>query len=782
MPDVELFAAGRDDPRARRPVDAVRAVAYLSLLLLAAVVSVIGHDLDKRVSDVLVDFPGFLRALWLVGFWGAVAWVAALLVITLVRRRPLLAAESVVASLVALGTAAAVAAIVGHSAGDVFTRILDLDGPPLFPPAALTITSAVLATMAPRLALPFRRVGRSFIAVQIVASLFLGAALASGVITSVAIGLLAGTALHLGFGSPGGFPTLARVRDALRGLGVEVSELHAVSMTREGTTLFVGADASGPMHVKVYGRDAWDGELVASAWRRVWFRDTQGTARLSRVQYVEHEGFMTFLAQRAGARVPEVVTAGLADHGDALIAVRPDGEPLLAGDAALDPDALASLWNQLALLHRSGIVHRRIDLDRVAKGEDRTPVFSDLASASVQGRDVDALEDRAQLLALGLVTTGESEALRQARSSLGDDAVVAALPYLQDATLPPFVHAALRTRHIKVDDVRDRWTAELDAPKIELAKVRRVTWRSIVNLALLAVASYTIIGMLSDIDLGSFFDALGDADWWWLGAALVIGQLPRVANAVSTMGSSAQPLPLGPTSLMQFAGCYVNLAVPTTAGRVALTTRFFQRFGVPPATALSAGMIDSISEFVVQLALFVVVFFISDIDLKLSLSTEQLSGAGTTALIVIGGAIVAAVVALLVPSLRARAVAALRQARDALVVLRSPTKLLELYGGNLLSQLLFAITLGACVRAFGLHLPLSDLILINTVVSLFAGILPAPGGVGVTEAGLTFGLHQAGVPTDLAFAIALSYRFTVFYLPPIWGYVSLRWLTARHYL
>ncbi|MGH8735222.1 MAG: lysylphosphatidylglycerol synthase transmembrane domain-containing protein [Burkholderiales bacterium] len=112
----------------------------------------------------------------------------------------------------------------------------------------------------------------------------------------------------------------------------------------------------------------------------------------------------------------------------------------------------------------------------------------------------------------------------------------------------------------------------------------------------------------------------------------------------------------------------------------------------------------------------------------------------------------------------------------------SPTKLLQLYGGNLLSQLLFALTLGACVRAFGMHLPLSDLILINTVVSLFAGILPVPGGVGVTEGGISLGLTRAGVPAELAFAIALSYRFAVFYLPPIWGYLSFKWLAARRYL
>jgi uncharacterized membrane protein YbhN (UPF0104 family) len=258
--------------------------------------------------------------------------------------------------------------------------------------------------------------------------------------------------------------------------------------------------------------------------------------------------------------------------------------------------------------------------------------------------------------------------------------------------------------------------------------------------------------------------------------------MPRLANAVSTMGSTPQELPFGPTAALQFATCYVNLAVPSSAGRVAITTRYFQRFGVPPAAALSAGVIDSVSEFLVELALFVLVFFISDVDLKLSVSEDQLSGVATTALIVIAALVVAGAIAFAVPSLRQRVLGWFHQARDALQVLRNPRKLVQLYGGNLLSQLLFAMTLGACVRAFGFYVPLSTLILINTVVTLFAGLLPVPGGVGVSEAGLSLGLTRAGIPSETAFAIALTYRFATFYLPPIWGLSSYRWMTSRRYL
>jgi uncharacterized protein (TIRG00374 family) len=780
---AELFAAGRDDPRARRPSDAVRAVGCVGLLALASVLSVIAHDLDSDITSTLLRFPGFLHVIWLVGVWGACVWSAALLVIMLVRRRPLLALEAAMASVLAILASSLVAELAGASPAAVFVRLGDVDGPPIFPAALIAVTAAILATLAPRLTLPFRRVGRWLIAAQLVGALFLGLTLASGAIAAIALGLLAGTTMHLIFGSPGGFPTIGRVQSALADLSVDVTDLRPVQMNSDGSTVLTGADGGGPVRVKVYGRDAWDGGLFASEWRRLWYRGAQRTARLSRVEYVEHEGFVTFLAQRAGARVPEVLTAGLGDNGDALIAIRADGTSLQeAEQVVLNDEQLAGLWRELELLHRAGITHRRIDLDRVVSHDDGTIGFSDLASATVERRVEDERTDNAQTIALSISRGDESVALKAARNALGDQVVIDALPYLQDAALPPRVRSSLRARHIALDDVRKRYATALGSDDIQLPKLRRVTWKSVLNLALLVVAAYTLIGLLAHVDLASFARSLRSADWWWLGAALVIGQLPRVANAVSTMGSTTETLPLGPTVLMRFADTYVNVAVPSSAGRIALTTRFFQRFGVPPAAALSSGMIDSFSEFTVQLALFLLVFFFSDVNLGLSLKESQLSGIATTALIALGVLVVAVAVAWFVRPLREKVLAGLQQARGALGVLRSPTKLLELFGGNVASQLLFATTLGICARAFGVHLPLSTLILINTVVTLFSTLIPVPGGVGVSEGGISLCLTRVGVPADIALAIALSYRFVVFYLPPIWGYISFRWLTARRYL
>jgi uncharacterized membrane protein YbhN (UPF0104 family) len=45
-----------------------------------------------------------------------------------------------------------------------------------------------------------------------------------------------------------------------------------------------------------------------------------------------------------------------------------------------------------------------------------------------------------------------------------------------------------------------------------------------------------------------------------------------------------------------------------------------------------------------------------------------------------------------------------------------------------------------------------------------------------------WGLTSIGIAEPTALAIAIAYRCASFYFPPIWGYVSYRWLTAHGYL
>jgi uncharacterized protein (TIRG00374 family) len=117
-----------------------------------------------------------------------------------------------------------------------------------------------------------------------------------------------------------------------------------------------------------------------------------------------------------------------------------------------------------------------------------------------------------------------------------------------------------------------------------------------------------------------------------------------------------------------------------------------------------------------------------------------------------------------------------------LKVLRHPAKVGQMLFGNLGAQVIQAVILGLCLNAFGYQAHLSQLILINTAVSLFSGLMPVPGGMGVAEAGFTAGLQAIGIPSAAAISTAIAMRLVTFYLPPIWGSMSMRWLRRNEYV
>jgi uncharacterized membrane protein YbhN (UPF0104 family) len=192
--------------------------------------------------------------------------------------------------------------------------------------------------------------------------------------------------------------------------------------------------------------------------------------------------------------------------------------------------------------------------------------------------------------------------------------------------------------------------------------------------------------------------------------------------------------------------------------------------------------VNDASETVVQI--LVVAGTLPFVNAHVDTSHVKLSAPDTRLVAAIVVALVAvAVVALAVPSVRAKVVPMVRNGVSSVAaVARTRRKRLELFGGQLAAQVLFALTLGAVARAYGVHLTLADLLLVNAAASAFAGVVPVPGGVGAAEAGLTAGLMALDVPESTALTIALTHRLCTYYLPPIWGYVSMRWLRGKGYI
>ncbi len=200
--------------------------------------------------------------------------------------------------------------------------------------------------------------------------------------------------------------------------------------------------------------------------------------------------------------------------------------------------------------------------------------------------------------------------------------------------------------------------------------------------------------------------------------------------------------------------------------------------------AVSSGVLNSLAGFAVQIVLVVTGLLITGSSFVPSRSD---SGLPSWIWIVLGIVVLVVAVALGVPRVRHRVrdlvADQVKEAADNVKgVLSTPRKAVQLFGGNLASQLLFAMTLQAALHAYGESLPLLQVVVINAFASFVGGAAPVPGGMGVVEAGLIAGFTAAGIPQAEAVAATFTARMFTTYLPPIWGWFSFQWLRHHDYV
>jgi uncharacterized membrane protein YbhN (UPF0104 family) len=802
---LRLFATAADEPRARRATDVGVLVAGSAGLILASMAEAPQPGFAQALAAFAASLPDLLAGLWQLALDLLAVLAVVVLVASLARRRLPLARDLVVAVALAGLAWLVTGRVVEGSWPAVWEGLRSAGPPPWYPSPRIAVPAAMVLTASPHVTRPVRRLGRWLVALAAVGATALGVASPVGAAAGVLVALVAAAATHLIFGSSGGRPSLADVESSLDELGVRVHAVGVATRQQAGVFAVDAIDESGdPLVVKVYGRDAHDTAVAATLWRSVWYREQGSQITLGRRQQVEREAFLTLLASQAGVPADRVVTAGETEAGDALLVLHPRGRRLegrsgdVAGEAPGDaPDAddratgigsggdAGALWAALARLHDAGIVHGQVDGDHLVV-LDGAVGFVDFRRGSVAPTIAQRRADQAQALVATVLGVGEAPALGAARDALGADGLAAVLPYLQRPALTPEQRAEVRAAGIDLDDLRSRAAAVAGTAAPELERLRRLSLGSIVRVALPAVAVMALLSVVAGIDVDELADALRDASWGLVVAGLVLGQLPRVGQAVSTLGASPVPLPLGPVYALQLAVSYVNLAIPSAAGRIAVNVRFFQRHGVGPAQAVVVGALDGLTGFVVQASLLAVLLAASPVSLDLQLDDASAGGAVEVLVLVVVLAAGAIAAVLAVPPWRRVVLGSARhyvsEALAAVRGLRSTRRLIMLLGGNLASEVLFATTLATFAAALGFRIGLGEALLINIGVAFLAGLMPIPGGIGVAEGGLTFGLISAGMPDEAAFGAVVLYRLATFYLPPVWGFFAMRWLQRNQHL
>ena len=780
--DIRVFGSEASAPRARRPTDVVLLVGTsLTIAVLTLLVSAGATPINDAVAGFIDAIPVNLD--W---FWGLtvdllLVWAVVFLVIAVVARHRL-ALQQVVAGTLAFGGALLAGTAAGADWTAIVGSVLATAPPAVYPGMRLALATALIVTTSPHLSRPLRHTGRGVLAFGALGVIALGVTSPLGAIAGLALGMAAGSLTNLMFGSPGGRLSLSQVSDALADLGVTATDLRHADLAPRGVALVTGLSAAGrPLLVKVYGRDAWDGQLISSLWASLWYRDTMPSTRLNRLQQVEHEAFATLFAERAGVPVLPVVAAGLATGRDALLVLEDDAVPFTEVSAErLDDALLARLWAALRALHTTGIAHGRLTPDRLAVLSDGSPALADFGASVVAAKDVELRSDQAELLVSTALLVGPERAVQAAASAIGPDGLANVLPLLQPAAIEPSLRRDVRAQEWDVADLRARAAAVVGRDLPELEKVRRVSLGSLLQVALVALVAWVLISAISGIGLDTLVEEFKDAQLGWLLAAILVAPVVQVGQAFSTIGASIRRVRFGPSLALQYATQFLALAVPSSAARVALAVRFFQKLGANTTEAMAVGLIDSLAGFVIQ-ALIITVMLISGAWITSGTGSTDAIDA-TTVLLILGLALLAILIALAIPKVRRFVRARAADGKAALRVLRSRRNVAMLFLGNFAAQALYAVVLWLSLMAFGETASFAQLLLINTLVSLFAGLMPVPGGIGVTEAALTAGLVAIGIPDSAAISAAIVYRVATYYLPPAYGAPAMSWLRKGSYI
>jgi uncharacterized membrane protein YbhN (UPF0104 family) len=783
-----LFASAPGEQRMRRPLDAVTAVVAVALLAAFAAWAQPTRPFESSLTDAVISSPGWLNTLWVLAYDVLPLVAAGALMATVIRRRwPLL----IQCLLSGLGAAALVVLAARFASGDweSLETTLGLTDAVAWPAAVITISSAVLLALADDVTSPARSAGEWVIGVAAVTSVLAGRATPTGVIAGLLAAFAAAALSRLIVGTSAGRVSKDDALALLDAVGVTDVKIERFSRQSDGVVLIDLTSGNDRLLVKMLGRDVAEQRRLLRLWRALMYRDNGAALAEARVPGLERETLATLLADVHGVPVWRVLTVGQQEGSDQILVLITDGARASSlKSESFDAAFAASAWRTLNELHAARFAHLALSPGSIAVREDGAVALTDFTdAAAAAGPDLIHTDD-AQLLVCLAALVGSDTAITSAHAALSSEELAALLPFLQPAALPQDLRTAAKAGDVNIDALRKAASeaAGVDAP--DLAKLRRVTLGSIFQAVLLVAAASAIISYFTGLDIDELRSTFESASIPLLVTGFVISQIPRLTQSISTMGSVPARMPFVPVYMMQLATCFMNLALPSAAARTVLSIRFFQRQGVAPATAAVSGLVDAFMSNVVQALLLGGLLLFSETSMNIESGGSSPSDDGKhTLVIVVAIALVVAVAALLVSDrLRRKVVGKARawwpDVKAAAATLRDRRKVAELLLGNIATELLFASALAVFVHAVGGDISLIEALFVNLAASLLVMFIPVPGGIGVSEGALVVGLTAFGISQDVAFAAAISYRVATFYLPPVWGWLAMRWLEKRSFI
>ncbi len=771
----------------RHPADLLRMAVAAGVVLVCLVIAR-ARDVDPVESAIFLELqrlPAWLtETAHVLGWFGSWPGIAAAAGVALYAKRVRMAM-----SLAAAGATSWVLALLLHwltaprvPAGLALTVLRQPAAAGFhFPSAHAAVIAALVTSAGPYLARSARGSGWALVVLVGVADVFLGNNLPLGAFAGAVLGWGTGTFYHLVLGAPGRRTSDRAVQMALDEAGLQGAQIAAVGRrwlrpdeyeitTRTGERLQMKVVRR--MH-RLAGPSYRLSRLLASV-------ELHHEPALSTTRHeVEHEAYMTLLAERAGVGVLPVVLAGEIEHGPPfLIRRHVAGDTLSSLSAeAVDDAVLGLIWQDVALLGHHHIAHHGLRANNILIDSDGRPRIINFTLSRVGGASGQVPQDIAELLVTMASVVGVERAVRSAVREVSTEALCDALPHLQWLALHRRLRRQLAQDRSTLADLRETLAEQIGHPPPRFrSPVRPIT---VVIMLAIGLAVYLLLPQLSS--LGAVRRSLAHADWRWIGVAVLTGFLGVLASGWTIMGSSRRSLPAGRTMAVQLAAAFTGRTTAAGIGFYGINIAFLERLGLPRTRAVAVVFLNrAVVGAVTGLA---TVFGLLVIGNAVPVGRVSIP-AGLPVIVMIAVAVVALVAFLVSPIGRRlvwrRVTAMLHElAHDLLPTLRRPVRALQLVGGSLLFLALQAVGLAATLAAFQPHFPLIPVLAVYVVGSTLGQLAPTPGGLGAVEAATVAGMTAIGVGPTAAVAAVLTSRALTFWLPVLPGLVAFRLL--QHY-
>jgi uncharacterized membrane protein YbhN (UPF0104 family)/tRNA A-37 threonylcarbamoyl transferase component Bud32/membrane-associated phospholipid phosphatase len=755
----------------------------LGAAVLAAVTAVaVVHPVSVLEADIFEEIARLPRwshsAFEGIALIGSVAAVGVAAAVALFFHRARFALQLVAAGTLAWGLTAVVAELAGPRVIPASLLAGSGLGASVSFPAQHAAVAGALATVAtPYVGRALRQVLWPVVALVALAEVYTGHQLPLDVVAGAFLGWWAGTAVHLAAGAPGRRTSIASVHQALESAGLlPVS----VAVTRHGLT--------GPtwFSVRTEAGDQLEVEVVQGGRRRAgpWYRfrrllasmDVEIQPRLaSPAHEVEHEAYVTLLAERAGVRTPQVLLARELEHGPALLVRRQvDGRPLgSTPPSEVEERTLGELWDQVGRLGRAGIAHGDLRADNVVvDGEGRVFIY-DFAFARAGASANQLNQDVAELLVSVASVVGAERAVDSAIRFVGEERLKRALHCLRPLALPARIRRQSGVRRQELIDLRALVALRLSCP----VPAWRLPVRLSTILLLLAggLAVYLLLPQIGTVP--EVLRLVRRANYGWLAVCLLCGAVTFPMAAASVLGSVRRRLPLGWTTLTQLASAFTSRLTPGGVGGMGLNIMYLEGQGVPRTDAVGAVALNQTAGAVVHAAGFflaVAALGVSGVLHRATLPSKWV------VLVVVLGVLIAAGGVLGSPFGRRRLLEpGAKMGRELLATLRHPSRALLLFGGSAGVTLGNGLGLVAALYAFDPHFNPLTVLAVYVGGAALAAAAPTPGNLGAVEAALVAGLTGVGVHAAPAVAAVLSFRLLSFWVPMVPGVAALHELQHR---